>query len=162
MTPHPHNTRALGNGDTIQPTDFVIIPATSPDEEPEFLPVEEPEVGRILDGSEFHEYRRFTVEDPIQTILNENGITEEISRKVFTEFITCLKLFDEKQRSYGMDNVRWLGEAGINLRVGEKATRIKWLLQQQFNPQTESILDSWMDNVNLSLIGILCHKGLWK
>jgi hypothetical protein len=162
MTPHIHNTRALGNGDTILPTDFVIIPATEADDIPDFMPVDEPEVGRILDGSEFHEYRRYTQVDPFDQICNENGITQDISRKVFSEFISCLKLFDEKQRSYGMDNVRWLGEAGINLRVGEKATRIKWLLSQDYNPSTESVLDSWMDNVNLSLIGILCHKGQWK
>jgi hypothetical protein len=161
MKPTLENTRALGIGDCIAPGDFWIIPAVV-GEQAEFVPVEQPEVGRILDGSEFHDYRRTTAEDPIDAICREHGITEPISKKVFLEFITCLQLFDEKQRSYGMENVRWLGEQGINLRVGEKATRIKWLLSQKYDPSTESVLDSWMDNVNLSLIGILCHKGEWK
>ncbi len=162
MIPHIHNTRALGIGDTITAEDFVIIPATEHDELPEFMPVDEPEVGRIIDGSELMDYRRFTHVDPVVQICNEHGISQPISKAVFAEFITCLKLFDEKQKQYGMENVRWLGEAGINLRVGEKAARIKWLLSQKYDPKTESILDSWMDNVNLSLIGILCHKNLWK
>lgn len=154
-------TRALGIGDTVMPNDFVLIPET-PNSEAEFLPVEHAEVGRILDGSEFHEYRRAVISDPVDSVLDELGIQTEIARKAFREFLPCLQLLDSKQRTYGMGNVEWLGEYGINLRVGEKATRIKWLLDQKFDPHTESILDSWMDNVNLSLIGLMCHKKLWK
>lgn len=161
MNPTLDNTRALGVGDCISPADFFVIPAVN-GEALEMMPVDEPEVGRILDGSELHEYRRYTQRDPLDVICEENGIETAIARKALAHFIPCLKLLDAKQKAYGMGNVDWLGEYGVNLRVGEKATRIKWLLDQRYDPETETVKDSWMDNVNLSLIGLMCHLKQWK
>ncbi len=128
----------------------------------EIVEVEIPEVGRLLTDNEDYEYRRLTVEDPVSTILRDTGIETEIAKKAFVSFLKCLKLLDEKQKMYGMSNIEWLGEYGINLRVGEKAARIKYLMDQKFNPDTESLEDSWMDIVNLALIGYMKHNNLWK
>lgn len=161
MNPNPENTRSLSRGDTLTADDFVVIPET--DSSPaEIIPLEMQEVGICLTGEEDYEYRRYVVVDPFIQALDSHGIETEIARKALPVFMVCLKLLDDKQKMYGMSNIEWIGEYGVNLRVGEKASRIKFLLDQKFNPNTESLEDSWMDIVNLGLIGYMKHKNLWK
>ena len=163
MKPSLENTRRLGVGETVLDTDFSYIKEDQGDCYKHLLDlVDEPEVGCIIDGTEPIEYRRYTVQHPVDAMIEELGLETEIAKKAFREFLPCIQLLDRKQKQYGMGNVEWLGEYGVNLRVGEKAARIKWLLNQKYNPTAESILDSWMDNVNLSLIGFMLHKKLWK
>ncbi len=163
MKPSLENTRRLGIGETILETDFRFEVELEDDCRKEFFElVDRPEVGHIIVGGESNEYFRYTVQHPIDAMIEELGLETEIAKKAFREFLTCIQLLDHKQKQYGMGNVEWLGEYGVNLRVGEKAARIKWLLNQKYNPTAESILDSWMDNVNLSLIGLMVHKKLWK
>ncbi len=162
MIPHIHNTRALGIGDTITAEDFVIIPATEHDELPEFMPVDEPEVGRIIDGSELMDYRRFTQVDPVVQICNENNIVTPLGREALKIAIENIALFDKKNRDYGSGNIAAFGEYGVMVRVSDKFERLKNLLRNVQDPNNESIEDTWLDISNYGLIGQMLRKRLWK
>ena len=74
MKPTKNNTRVLSRGDQITKDDFCVIPETM-ETEAEFLPIEMPEVGMVLQGDEEYEYRRYCVDDPFFSICWEYGIT---------------------------------------------------------------------------------------
>lgn len=152
----PDNTRALGIGETVLPDDYWVRSDGA------FCLVDEPEVGKIITDDEETEYRRLIGSDPYTSMHAELDLKNPISKEFFRVLCECARLFDEKQTAYGMDNVRWLGEYGVNLRVGEKTMRIKNLLDQHYDPQTETIEDSWKDIVNLGVIGLMVRRNLWK
>ncbi len=162
MIPHSGNTRALGIGDTITAEDFVIIPATDHDELPEFMPVDEPEVGRILDGSEYHEYRRYTQVDPITQICNEHGIITPMGKAALLQAIENVALLDRKQRDYSSSNISEFGGYGVMVRLYDKISRLKNLIRNVAQPNNESISDTWLDISNYGLIGQLLDKKIWK
>lgn len=161
MTPTFDNTRPLGNGDCIQPSDFVVIPQTIHGPA-ELLPVEAPEVGRILDGSEFHEYRRLTAEDPIDTICREKGIVTAMGREALLLALENVALLDRKQRDYSSSNISEFGEYGVMVRQFDKISRLKNLLRNVAEPNNESIEDTWLDIANYGLIGQLLRRGIWR
>ena len=157
------NTRALGIGETVLPDDYFRVYA---DEDGGLVAVLEavsqPEVGKIITEDEETEYRRLIGSNPYDAIETELGLETDMGKKALRIFLEVAKLLDEKQKAYGMENVRWLGEYGVNLRVGEKTMRIKNLLDQKYDPQTETIEDSWKDMAALSIIGMMVRRGLWK
>ena len=58
MNVNYENTRALGVGEKVLPTDFCYIESSPGDRAPYLAYVDEPEVGHIVNGEEFYEYRR--------------------------------------------------------------------------------------------------------
>jgi hypothetical protein len=85
------------------------------------------------------------------------------------------ELFAEKMLSYGIDNIAMgtqldnegdikLSLTAIWIRMNDKMNRLKNLvLKGNSNPlKNESIMDSWKDLVNYSLIAQLVSMGLWK
>ncbi len=161
MKPTLENTRALGIGDCIAPGDYWIIPAVA-GHQAEFVPVEQPEVGRILDGSEFHEYRRLTAEDPIDAICREHGIVTNMGREALLLAIDNIALLDRKQRDYGSQNISAFGEYGVMVRLNDKIERLKRLLRNVEEPRNESLEDTWLDISNYGLIGLMLRRHLWK
>lgn len=154
------NTRALGIGETVLPDDWSVDRDGFPFVR--FQLVDRPEVGKIITEDEQTEYRRLIGSNPYESMHVELDLKNPISKEFFNVLCECAKLFDEKQTAYGMENVRWLGEYGVNLRVGEKTMRIKNLLDSDFDPQTETIEDSWKDIINLAAIGLMVRRNLWK
>lgn len=88
----------------------------------------------------------------------------EMAAKAAELSIENIKVFDEKQKAYGSDNISKFGERGVLVRVSDKFERLKNLLEKGGDDPstTESILDSWLDLANYGLIGALCRKGEWK
>jgi hypothetical protein len=85
------------------------------------------------------------------------------------------KLFAEKMLSYGIDNIAMgtqlenpddikLSLTAIWIRMNDKMNRLKNLvLKGNKNPlKDESVMDSWKDLVNYSLIAQLVSEGWWK
>jgi hypothetical protein len=156
MNPSTENTRELGVGDRIDAaTTFIVIDG-------EFIPAGHEYDGHIVESEEFHTFRRIVAESPLDALSRELGLQTDIARKALEVAAECIKLLDEKQLAYGMENVRWLGEQGLNYRVGEKVLRIKHLLSTKYDPATESLEDSWKDIINLSVIALMVRRNLWK
>ena len=153
------NTRWLGTGDTIRSTDYICMQ----DEEGQydFIPVSLEYDGMIIDGTEDYEFRRLNVQDPIDLICIENDIVTMMGRAALVVAIENVVVLDRKHRDYGPNNIEWLGESGICGRVGEKAIRIKSLLEKKI-VLNESIHDSWLDIGNFALIAILVRRKIWR
>ena len=159
MNVNMDNTRWLGVGDTVRATDFIAL--QDDENQYDFICVGGEYDGHILDGTEEYEFRRLNVQDPIDLICIENDIVTEMGRAALVVAIENIVILDRKHRDYGPNNIKWLGEQGICGRVGEKAIRIKSLLEKK-TVLNESIHDSWLDIGNFALIAILVRRGIWK
>jgi len=70
------NTRMLGIGETVLPTDFCFIDG-------DFMIVDPPEVGHIVDGDDFYEYRRNLQGCPYEAMCAELGLITQQQKNSF-------------------------------------------------------------------------------
>ena len=156
------NTRQLGIGETIVPSDFYCVP--SPDgelEEVELHYVDQPEVGKIITDEELIEYRRSLQADPFDALCADYGIETRMAKEALKLALENICLFDMKQRDYGSANISVFGEFGVLVRMTDKMERLKNLWKMS-EPKNESIDDSYIDLGNYALIALLVRKGIWK
>jgi len=73
-----------------------------------------------------------------------------------------LKMFLQKHKDYGKDNILDMGELGIAFRISEKFNRIKHLLMSSKNPTNETIDESWIDIGVYAVIAVLLRRGWFK
>ena len=78
------NTRLLGIGETVLPTDFCFIDG-------DFMLVDHPEVGHIVDGDEFYEYRRSLQGCPNEAMCAELGLTTQQNKNSFRRICEEIK-----------------------------------------------------------------------
>jgi hypothetical protein len=71
-----NNTRLLGIGETVLPTDFCFIDG-------DFMIVDCPEVGHIIDGDEMYEYRRGLQGCPYEAMCAELGLISQQQKNSF-------------------------------------------------------------------------------
>ena len=155
------NTRALGIGETVLPTDFWSVPITQPGEKPELMMVDEPEVGLVVTGEELYDYRRSLQGDPWEMIYTELGLITDCAKEAFKIACENIKLMDRKQMDYGSGNITAFGEFGVLVRMNDKIERLKHLNKMP-NPKNESIEDSYMDLSNYAIIAMMIRRNIWK
>ena len=78
------NTRLLGIGETVLPTDYCFIDG-------DFMLVDHPEVDHIVDGDEFYEYRRSLQGCPYEAMCAELGLTSQQAKNSFRRICEELK-----------------------------------------------------------------------
>jgi len=78
------NTRLLGIGETVLPTDYCHIDG-------DFMLVDHPEVGHIVDGDEFYEYRRSLQGCPYEAMCAELGLTTQQQKNSFRRICEEIK-----------------------------------------------------------------------
>jgi hypothetical protein len=78
------NTRLLGIGETVLPTDYCHIDG-------DFMLVDHPEVGHIVDGDEFYEYRRSLQGCPYEAMCAELGLISQQQKNSFRRICEELK-----------------------------------------------------------------------
>ena len=78
------NTRLLGIGETVLPTDFCYI-------DHEFSLVDQPEVGHIIDGEEMYDYRRGLQNCPWEAMCAELGLTTQQAKNSFRRICEEIK-----------------------------------------------------------------------
>ena len=78
------NTRLLGIGETVLPTDFCYI-------DHEFSLVDQPEVGHIIDGEEMYDYRRGLQNCPWEAMCAELGLITQQQKNSFRRICEELK-----------------------------------------------------------------------
>ena len=79
-----NNTRLLGLGETVLPTDFCFIDG-------DFMIVDCPEVGHIIDGDEMYEYRRSLQGCPYEAMCAELGLITQQQKNSFRRICEELK-----------------------------------------------------------------------
>ena len=77
-------TRLLGIGETVLPTDYCHIDG-------DFMLVDHPEVGHIVDGDEFYEYRRSLQGCPYEAMCAELGLITQQQKNSFRRICEELK-----------------------------------------------------------------------
>jgi hypothetical protein len=78
------NTRLLGIGETVLPTDYCHIDG-------DFMLVDHPEVGHIVDGDEFYEYRRSLQGCPYEAMCAELGLITQQQKNSFRRICEEIK-----------------------------------------------------------------------
>jgi len=78
------NTRLLGIGETVLPTDFCFIDG-------DFMIVDCPEVGHIIDGDEMYDYRRGLQGCPYEAMCAELGLISQQQKNSFRRICEEIK-----------------------------------------------------------------------
>jgi hypothetical protein len=79
-----NNTRLLGIGETVLPTDFCFIDG-------DFMIVDCPEVGHIIDGDEMYDYRRGLQGCPYEAMCAELGLNTQQAKNSFRRICEEIK-----------------------------------------------------------------------
>ena len=79
-----NNTRLLGIGETVLPTDFCFIDG-------DFMIVDCPEVGHIIDGDEMYDYRRGLQGCPYEAMCAELGLITQQAKNSFRRICEEIK-----------------------------------------------------------------------
>lgn len=64
-----------------------------------------------------------------------------------------------KQSDYGHSNISRFGRQGLLVRTHDKIARLKNLSLKKINPENESIVDTYVDMVGYSAIGVMWERG---
>lgn len=158
------NTRALGVGERVLPTDYYVYRTELEKDlgqRGELLQVEQPEVGKIVTEDETTDYRRALVGDPYEMMIAELGLETEIGRDAFRIACECVRLLDRKHVDYGPGNISSFGEFGVMVRLSDKIERLKNLSRME-NPKNESVEDTYQDIANYAIIALMLRRKLWK
>jgi len=155
------NTRALGIGEKVLPTDFCYIESDCNDKAPYLSYVDEPEVGHIVTGEEFYEYRRSLQGDPYEAMFAELGLVTDVAKEAFRVCCENIQLMDTKQQDYGSNNISAFGEFGVIVRLNDKMERLK-NLNKMPSVKNESIEDTYQDIANYAVISLMIRRNLWK
>ena len=155
------NTRALGIGEKVLPTDFCYIESDCNDKAPYLSYVDEPEVGHIVNGEEFYEYRRSLQGDPYEAMFAELGLQTDMAKEAFRIVCENVRIMDTKQLDYGSNNISAFGEFGVLVRLNDKMERLK-NLNKMPSVKNESIDDTYLDIANYAVISLMIRRNLWK
>jgi hypothetical protein len=155
------NTRGLGIGEKVLPTDFCYIESTAGDRAPYLSYVDEPEVGHIINGEEYYEYRRSLQGDPYEAMHAELGLVTDMAKEAFRIVCENVRIMDTKQQDYGSNNISAFGEFGVLVRLNDKMERLK-NLNKMPSVKNESIDDTYLDIANYAVIAMLIRRNLWK
>ena len=155
------NTRGLGIGEKVLPTDFCYIESNPGDRAPYLAYVDEPEVGHIINGEEYYEYRRSLQGDPYEAMHAELGLVTDVAKEAFKIVCENIRLMDTKQLDYGSGNISAFGEFGVLVRLNDKMERLK-NLNKMPSVKNEAIEDTYQDIANYAVISLMIRRNLWK
>ena len=109
---------------------------------------------------------RRTIDNMIDQFFDGNtNITSEVYwLNLGALALTCNGEFDpyevsevlaNKQRDYGPNNIARFGEKGLIIRHHDKVARLENLLESQVSARNESIVDTYLDIIGYSVIGLM-------
>ena len=81
--------------------------------------------------------------------------------QAFLNALDCVQLLDAKQLDYGPLNISSEGLLGLKTRLVDKIFRLKNLLENNREPNNESLADTFQDIVNYGLIGQMLLDNTW-
>ena len=76
----------------------------------------------------------------------------------------AFQIWKVRQKKYSKANISAFGEVGCLVRLHDKLARLRTALidKQGIDADAnDSVADGWLDSVNYSLMGLICHRGLW-
>lgn len=100
--------------------------------------------------------------DIMRNAAHDLGIETKLGRECFHALCEAAILLDRKNRDYGPGNISAFGEKGVVVRLSDKIERLKTLVWNDKAPEHEKVSDTWLDVTNYGIIGLMCHRNLWK
>ena len=99
-------------------------------------------------------------EEAIIRLWQEFGITSlyRIYQDTEVSVHDIVEILIRKQRDYGPENIAKFGRFGLVVRTHDKVARLENLLATGNKPNNESVLDTLIDIVGYSAIGIMWEK----
>lgn len=95
-------------------------------------------------------------------LANKLGIETEMGKAFVRLQLEQALTMEAKQKDYGSGNISAFGEFGVLVRCSDKVNRLKTLLESKRAAKNEPVEDSWKDLANYGIIGLMCHRGIWK
>ena len=94
-------------------------------------------------------------------------IQTDMGKEVIKVALECIQLFDKKQQDYGSSNIGISGEIGVQVRLQDKVSRMRHLLEKRMREpgmriNNESLADTYQDVANYGMIGMLLSRKKWK
>ena len=95
------------------------------------------------------------------------GVKTVMGEEIIRVALECIELFDLKQQDYGSSNIGISGEVGVQVRLQDKVSRMRHLLEKRMREpgvkvNNESLGDTYQDVANYGMIGMLLDRDLWK
>lgn len=87
------------------------------------------------------------------------NIFKEIDEELAGHVEDISKILVRKQRDYGHHNIARFGRAGLLVRMHDKVARLENLLQNDTNPENESVVDNFIDAIGYASIGIMWERN---
>lgn len=108
--------------------------------------------------------KRKGLEKEVKDVL---GVKTVMGEEIIRVALECIELFDSKQQDYGSSNIGISGEVGVQVRLQDKVSRMRHLLEKRVKEpggevNNESLGDTYQDVANYGMIGMLLDRGLWK
>jgi hypothetical protein len=99
-------------------------------------------------------------EEAVIRLWQEFGITSlyRIYQDTEVSVHDIVEILIRKQRDYGPENIAKFGRFGLAVRTHDKVARLENLLSTGNEPSNESVLDTLIDIVGYSTIGIMWEK----
>jgi len=98
----------------------------------------------------------------IDALVDGESGAPELERALAVAFFDAFKVFQDRQKKYGPNNIAKRREAGVLVRIDDKLARLAHVyLEGGKDTPDESVEDSWIDLCNYGAIGLLCHRGAW-
>ena len=69
------------------------------------------------------------------------------------------RILVKKQRDYGHHNIARFGRAGLLVRMHDKVARLENLIQNDTDPENESVVDNFIDVIGYASIGIMWERN---
>jgi len=92
-------------------------------------------------------------------VAEKKNIFIEIDEQLTYHVEDISKILVRKQRDYGHHNIARFGRAGLLVRMHDKVARLENLLQNDTNPENESVVDNFIDVIGYASIGIMWERN---
>lgn len=84
-------------------------------------------------------------------------LTRQLGLDLNTQVVT--QTLVKKQRDYGPENIARFGRKGLLVRLHDKVARLENLAAHGAGPENESIVDTYLDIIGYSAIGIMWEQN---
>lgn len=98
-------------------------------------------------------------------VLSEMKEPSEFELNVWSSYDELAALLLKKHKDYGPKNISESPGGplnGLRVRMHDKLARINNLIDNNRNPENESLEDSFKDMANYAIIGLLVLRGQWN
>lgn len=102
-------------------------------------------------------------DDIINLLFNFSDCQQLLTKEFIREILKDIKVFDRKNRDYGIKNISQFGIKGLIVRINDKLQRLINLVwnNKEASVFNETTYDTWQDLTIYSCISRMIEKKVW-